>query len=121
MGNEAIGPRAQAERFLTLERDDDPPGASVPKRERLMAVHTGRNLANGKRNVVPKAPADEGPGLFSILISLRKHWPIVVACTMMATGAALLYSKTLPFLYEANALRPDAALCRVHYVLAHRP
>jgi succinoglycan biosynthesis transport protein ExoP len=62
-----------------------------------MAVQTGRNAPK-------KANIEEGPGLLSLFVALRKHWPIVAACALMAAGVALLYSKTLPFLYEATAM-----------------
>src|SRR5262245_55516677 len=94
-------------RFATnwhYSRPAGSPQAPGCRRERLMAVHTGRNVANVKKQPSAKAPTEEGPGLFSLLLALRKHWPIVAACTLMAAGAALLYSRTLPFLYEATAL-----------------
>ncbi len=38
------------------------------------------------------------------LIVLRKNWPIVAACALMAAGASLLHAKTLPKLYQATAM-----------------
>ena len=36
--------------------------------------------------------------------ALRKHWIMALACTLLVTGAALAYSKSLPKLYEASTL-----------------
>ena len=36
--------------------------------------------------------------------AIRKHWPLVVACAMLSAGGALLISKSLSKVYDANAL-----------------
>jgi capsular exopolysaccharide synthesis family protein len=38
------------------------------------------------------------------LRAIRKHWAIVLACVLMATGISLAYSKSLPKIYEASTL-----------------
>ena len=40
----------------------------------------------------------------SLLKTIRKHWPIVVACLLAASGISLVYSKTLPRIYQAQAM-----------------
>src|SRR5262245_42072290 len=45
------------------------------------------------------------------LRAVRKHWPIIVALTVLTAAVSLLYTKTLPRVYEAAALiefDPDA-------------
>jgi capsular exopolysaccharide synthesis family protein len=57
---------------------------------------------------VSKAPAaEESSGIASVLWvlrALRKHWAIVVALVVLSGAASLAYSKTLPKIYEAQAL-----------------
>jgi succinoglycan biosynthesis transport protein ExoP len=43
-------------------------------------------------------------GLLLVLKAVRKHWAIVVACVVVAGGGTLLYSKSLPKVYEASSL-----------------
>jgi capsular exopolysaccharide synthesis family protein len=47
----------------------------------------------------------EGVAAFSAaLAAIRKHWPLVVAAALLGAGGALLFSKTLPRVYDASAL-----------------
>jgi capsular exopolysaccharide synthesis family protein len=59
----------------------------------------------------PRAPAkstqqpDDGTrALFNLLGGIRKHWPIVVAATLLAAGVAFLYSKSQPKVYQATSM-----------------
>jgi len=36
--------------------------------------------------------------------AIRKHWPMLVACIVVATGGALVYSKSLPRVYESQVM-----------------
>ncbi len=36
--------------------------------------------------------------------ALRKYWPLVVACGLLGAGTALLYSRSLPKVYDASTL-----------------
>lgn len=38
------------------------------------------------------------------LLSIRKHWPTVLACALLCAGAALLISKSLARVYDSTAL-----------------
>src|SRR5262245_11168533 len=51
-----------------------------------------------------KAPEDGARALFTLLGGVRKHWPIVVASVLLATGIAFLYSKSQPKVYQATAM-----------------
>ena len=55
---------------------------------------------------IPTAkPADDGGlDVRALLVGVLKHWPIVVALTFLATGAALLWSKSRPRIYQASAM-----------------
>ena len=64
-----------------------------------MAGQTGKSIS-----AKVKLKDDSGAGMFALLAALRKNWPIVVACALMAAGVSLLYSKTLPNLYDASAM-----------------
>lgn len=54
----------------------------------------------------PAAKADDESGLDvrALLAGIIKHWPIVAAFTLLATGAALLWSKSRPRIYQASAM-----------------
>ncbi len=56
----------------------------------------------------PASPAaNEGSALDSVLWivrAIRKSWAIIVAAVLLAGGGSLLYSKTLPKVYEAQSL-----------------
>src|SRR5262245_42105648 len=43
-------------------------------------------------------------GVLSLAKGLRKHWPLVVAGIIVSASASLLYSKSLPKVYESTAL-----------------
>lgn len=43
-------------------------------------------------------------GAFWLLRALLRNWPIILAAVLLFGGASLLYSKTLPRIYEASAL-----------------
>jgi succinoglycan biosynthesis transport protein ExoP len=54
----------------------------------------------------PAGPADAG-AMESVLWLLRavlKHWPLIAAAVLLSGGIALAYSKSLPKIYEAQAL-----------------
>jgi capsular exopolysaccharide synthesis family protein len=42
--------------------------------------------------------------LSAIIAALRKYWSTVVACVLLGSGLALLFSRTLPKIYDATAL-----------------
>lgn len=54
----------------------------------------------------PKVPAkqEDGLDLGALLHSIRKHWPIVVALTILASGTAFLYSKSQTRIYQSSSL-----------------
>lgn len=54
----------------------------------------------------PHEGAESGAldGLFWLLRALRKHWALVLAMVLLAGAGSLAYSKTLPRIYEAQAL-----------------
>lgn len=63
-----------------------------------------RPKAGGKE---PGRPAkggldDAAASLLWVWRALRKSWPILIAATLLATGASLLYTKSLPRIYEAQ-------------------
>ena len=43
-------------------------------------------------------------GLLHVLRAVRKHWPLILASLLLSTGLALIYSKSLPRVYEATSL-----------------
>lgn len=45
-----------------------------------------------------------GDLLMGGLKAIRKHWPILVACIVVAAGLSLVYSKSLPRIYQAQAM-----------------
>lgn len=47
---------------------------------------------------------DSTSGALALLKTLRKNWPIVVATTLLALGAGLLFSKSSTRIYESSAL-----------------
>ncbi|HEY1691490.1 MAG TPA: polysaccharide biosynthesis tyrosine autokinase [Polyangiaceae bacterium] len=47
---------------------------------------------------------DRASGVSSVVAAMRKHWPLVVATTLLLAAGALLYSKSLPRVYDATAL-----------------
>ena len=47
---------------------------------------------------------DAGGGVLPLLQTVRKQWPLIIACSLLAAGASLLYSKSLPRVYEASAM-----------------
>lgn len=61
---------------------------------------------NEQRSAAPDNSA-EGSALESVLWivrAIRKSWAIIVAAVLLAGGGSLLYSKTLPKIYEAQSL-----------------
>jgi polysaccharide biosynthesis transport protein len=57
-------------------------------------------------NPVSRAAGADGAvaGALVVLKTLRKHWAIVVACVFLGGGGSLLYSKSLPRVYQASSL-----------------
>ncbi len=51
-----------------------------------------------------EAQDDVANALHGGLRRVRKHWPIVAACVLVAGGIGLVYSKSLPRIYEAQAM-----------------
>ena len=47
---------------------------------------------------------DTSDGIWSLLRNFRRHWPIVVASTMLSAGVGLAYSKSATKIYEASTL-----------------
>jgi capsular exopolysaccharide synthesis family protein len=60
--------------------------------------------AKSNVKVAPTATETSVAGVVSVLKAVRKHWAIVVACTLVAGGASLLYSKSVEKIYEASSL-----------------
>jgi capsular exopolysaccharide synthesis family protein len=52
----------------------------------------------------PVGPESPVVGLVAFLKVLRKHWAVVVACVVLACGAALIYSKSIRRVYQASSL-----------------
>jgi succinoglycan biosynthesis transport protein ExoP len=63
----------------------------------------GQKRKTGSTDSIKVEESDENL-LAQQLVVLRKNWPIVAACALMAAGASLLHSKTLPKLYQATAM-----------------
>jgi succinoglycan biosynthesis transport protein ExoP len=53
---------------------------------------------------LPQAASDALAGFVAVFKVLRKYWAMVVACTIIAGGTTLLYSRTLPKVYQASTL-----------------
>ncbi len=60
---------------------------------------------------LPSAPqasssseSEGGLDLRALLLGVLKHWPMVVALTLLATGAALLWTKSRTRIYQASAM-----------------
>src|SRR6185503_10214123 len=60
---------------------------------------------------IPPSPAEKqgateesGLDIRALVAGIVKHWPIVAALTLLATGAALLWSKSRPRIYQASAM-----------------
>jgi polysaccharide biosynthesis transport protein len=60
-------------------------------------------MANDKAQV-STASADALAGFVTVFKVLRKYWAMVVACTIIAGGSTLLYSRSLPKVYQASTL-----------------
>ncbi|MEO8799659.1 MAG: exopolysaccharide transport family protein, partial [Polyangiaceae bacterium] len=43
-------------------------------------------------------------GVLQFLRTLRKYWPMVLTCVLIGAGVSLVYTKTLPRIYEAGTL-----------------
>jgi capsular exopolysaccharide synthesis family protein len=58
------------------------------------------------QNQVALANSAEGviAGVVSVLKTIRKHWPIVVACVVLGVGGTLLYSKSTRKVYQSSSL-----------------
>src|SRR4051812_30411 len=70
-----------------------------------------RMAEKAKRKTPGNTVLDEGTGAMWFLAATRKHWPIVIASVLLAAGMSLLYSKSLPKVYESAAMLefdPDA-------------
>jgi capsular exopolysaccharide synthesis family protein len=48
--------------------------------------------------------ADANSRVLAMVKMLRKHWALIVACAIVASGAVLLYSKSMPKVYQATTL-----------------
>ena len=57
-----------------------------------------------KSNAPHGASEDTVATLLSFLKTVRKQWAIIVACLLLGTGLSLVYSKTLPRVYQAQSL-----------------
>jgi capsular exopolysaccharide synthesis family protein len=51
-----------------------------------------------------KTQEEGGLDIRALLAGIVKHWPIVAALTLLATGAALLWSKSRPRIYQASSM-----------------
>jgi polysaccharide biosynthesis transport protein len=49
-------------------------------------------------------PTDALAGFVTVFKVLRKYWAMMVACTILAGGTTLLYSRSLPKVYQASTL-----------------
>src|ERR1700733_2410383 len=61
------------------------------------------------QDIAPKGQTNDeqgasAAGVLWALRAVRKHWAIIAACSLLAAGIALIYTKTLPRVYEASAL-----------------
>ncbi len=57
------------------------------------------------KGTVGKSTVDESAsGPIWLLRAVLKRWPIVAACALLATGVSLLYTKTVPRVYESAAM-----------------
>ncbi len=54
--------------------------------------------------MTPTATELSVAGVVSVLKAVRTHWAIVVACTIVAGGASLIFSRSLQKVYEAASL-----------------
>ena len=43
-------------------------------------------------------------GLATFFKAIRKSWPIILACLILAIGVSLLYTRTLPKIYRSTAM-----------------
>ena len=48
--------------------------------------------------------ADGGIDVNALVHGLRKHWPIVIALSIVCTAIGLLYSKAQPRIYQSSTL-----------------
>jgi len=60
-------------------------------------------MATEQTQAQPANP-DSFAGFVAIFKVLRKYWAMVVACTIIAGGTTLLYSRSLPKIYQASTL-----------------
>ena len=49
-------------------------------------------------------PRNTSDGVWSLLKNVRKHWAIVVATTLLASGVGLVYSKSATKIYQASTM-----------------
>jgi polysaccharide biosynthesis transport protein len=47
---------------------------------------------------------DASAGAMQVVRMMRKYWPLLVAASLLSTGLALIYSKTLPRVYDATTM-----------------
>ncbi len=59
---------------------------------------------NPKPSINKSAMEEAGSGALWLLRAILKRWPIVAACALLAAGVSLLYSKSLPKVYESGAM-----------------
>jgi capsular exopolysaccharide synthesis family protein len=53
---------------------------------------------------LPDGTRDAASGFLAAFKILRKYWAMVVACTILSGGTTLLYSRTLPKIYQTSTL-----------------
>lgn len=78
-------------------------GAVAPKRSQRWErrLSNARSVPEGRH---ASSSQSETTGVATFLRALRKHWGIVVALALLAAGASILISKSLPRIYDATAL-----------------
>ena len=60
---------------------------------------------NSQANHGSSAASDDAIlGVLQFLRTLRKFWPMVLTCVLIGAGVSLVYTKTLPRIYEAASL-----------------
>jgi polysaccharide biosynthesis transport protein len=69
-----------------------------------MTTSAARGHASKSKGIGKASVEDLGSGPLWLLRAVFKRWPIVAACALLATGISLLYTKTLPRVYESGAM-----------------
>jgi len=53
---------------------------------------------------LPEVTGDSASGFVAVFKILRKYWAMVVACAILSGGTTLLYSRSLPKIYQTSTL-----------------